>query len=81
MYLFYPFQIYPAFEDDLALGQSGYQTVPDDILPSLPKNYIQTNVQNEILPLCDADADGSPDWPLFKNLLVKKGDLRVREKV
>lgn len=74
IYPFYPFQIYPAFEGDLALGQSGYQTVPDDILPSLPKNYIQTNVQNEILPLCDADADGSSDWPLFKNLLVKKGD-------
>lgn len=77
IYPFYPFQIYPAFEGDLALGQNGYQTVPDDILPSLPENYIQTNVQNEILPLCDADADGSPDWPLFKNLLVKKGDNHV----
>ena len=31
---------------------------------SLPSNYIQQDVQNEILPLCDADADGKPDLGL-----------------
>ena len=31
---------------------------------SLPSNYIQRDVQNEILPLCDADADSQPDLGL-----------------
>jgi Alpha/beta hydrolase of unknown function (DUF900) len=74
IYPFVPFQIYPSYEGDWALGQSGYQTVPYDILPSLPKNYVQINVKNEIPPICDADGDGSPDYPLFVNLLLVRGD-------
>lgn len=74
IYPFFPFQVYPSFEGDWALGQSGYQTVPYDIATSLPSNYRQINVQNEIPPICDADADGSPDLPLFINLSVVRGD-------
>jgi hypothetical protein len=44
---------------DTALGNTGSQKGI-----SLPSNYIQRNVQNEILPLCDADADGKPDLGL-----------------
>jgi len=41
IYSFYPFQIYPSYEGDWALGQSGYQTIPYDITLSLPTNYNQ----------------------------------------
>lgn len=53
-----PFQIYPSFETDRALGQSGYQKIPSevDINKSLPTNYDQVDVQDQ-LPL-NSDADG-----------------------
>jgi len=50
---------FPRVEDHTALGNSGAQKGI-----SLPSNYIQQDVQNEILPLCDADADGKPDFGL-----------------
>ena len=34
IYPLYPFQIYPSFEGDWALGQNGYQTFPNDIVPN-----------------------------------------------
>lgn len=47
-----PFQIYPSFEADKALGQSGYQKNPDipiyDIKKSLPKNYAEIDVQDQL---------------------------------
>src|SRR5215831_4141358 len=49
----------PGEEDHTALGNTGTQK-----RISLPSNYIQRDVQNEILPLCDADADGKPDLGL-----------------
>ena len=49
----------PRVEHHTALGNTGAQ-----IGISLPSNYIQRDVQNEILPLCDADADGKPDFGL-----------------
>lgn len=49
--------IYPIFESDLALGQMGYQKLPDsnnkslsyDLMKrgSLPNNYIENNITNE----------------------------------
>jgi esterase/lipase superfamily enzyme len=50
---------YPRVEHHTALGNTGAQKGI-----SLPSNYIQRDVQNEILPLCDADADGKPDLGL-----------------
>jgi len=45
-----PFQIYPSFEADKALGQSGYQKnlyiLTYDIKKSLPKNYAEIDVQD-----------------------------------
>lgn len=56
---YYPFQIYPSFETDRALGQSGYQKVPYDIniTKSLPDNYDEKDVKEQ-LPL-NSDADGN----------------------
>ncbi len=48
-----PFQIYPSFEGDLALGFTGSQSLPKI---TLPKNYDQVNVQDEIKNISDADA-------------------------
>ncbi len=58
---FYPFdwfyEIYPFFEKDSALGQSGFQTVPSI---TLPRNFDQTNVTSEIKAISNADAiDGT----------------------
>lgn len=50
---------YPRVEDHTALGNTGAHKGI-----SLPSNYIQQDVQNEILPLCDANADGKPDLGL-----------------
>lgn len=50
---------YPRVEHHTALENTGAQKGI-----SLPSNYIQRDVQNEILPLCDADADGEPDLGL-----------------
>lgn len=74
IYPFYPYQVYPSYEGDWALGQSGYQTIPYDIFLSLPANYAQINVQYEILPICDADGDKKPDIPLAQNMAIKIGD-------
>jgi hypothetical protein len=60
--------IYPTFESDLALGQSGYQK--NNILnqydikksTALPKNYNEINVTGELLANCDTDGDGVPDY-------------------
>lgn len=73
-YPFYPHQIYPSYEGDWALGQSGHQTIPYDISLSLPTNYNQINVQNEIPPICDADGNSEPDFPLEENMVIKIGD-------
>jgi pimeloyl-ACP methyl ester carboxylesterase len=48
----YSLQIYPSFEGDRALGQSGYQTLPNITLPT---NYKEMNVQDEIVAMRDAD--------------------------
>ncbi|WP_458719714.1 DUF726 domain-containing protein [Candidatus Nitrosocosmicus sp. R] len=63
-------QIYPSYESgDLALGQSGFQKYPSSISASLPLNYHEFNVRNEILPICDADRDGILDS------LIPEGNL------
>jgi hypothetical protein len=70
-------QIYPYFEADWALGQSGYQKVPYDMnitTKSLPKNYDEKEVQNEIVAICDADADGKPDLPFVTGQRISIGD-------
>jgi hypothetical protein len=74
IYPFVPFQIYPSYEGDWALGQTGYQTTPFNIVLSLPANYHQTNVQDEIPPSCDADGDKEPDFPLVTNMIIARGD-------
>jgi pimeloyl-ACP methyl ester carboxylesterase len=51
--------LYPRVEHHTALGNTEAQKGI-----SLPSNYIERDVSNEILPLCDADADGSPDLGL-----------------
>jgi hypothetical protein len=35
---------------------------------------MQINVQDEILPICDADGDGEPDFPLATNMDIVRGD-------
>ena len=57
---YYPFQIYPSFETDRALGQSGYQKVPYNIniTKSLPDNYTENDVKDQLPLNSDADGDG-----------------------
>ncbi len=74
IYPFYPFQINPSFEGDWTLGYSGYQTVPYDIIFSLPSNYKQINVQNELIPMCDADGNNEPDMTFWEGRIVGLGD-------
>jgi pimeloyl-ACP methyl ester carboxylesterase len=76
--------VYPTFERDFALGQSGYQKYP--LYPkldlfynlfkrnSLPKNYNETNVTGELIAICDADADKHPDKPFIEDQTIKIGD-------
>jgi hypothetical protein len=63
---FYPvdiiYEVYPFFENDAALGQSGYQTSPNI---TLPKNYVQINVQDQIRAIHDADAIEGEDFGLY----------------
>jgi hypothetical protein len=68
--------IYPTFESDLALGQSGYQKFPDqyNISTTLPKNYKETNVTKELVAKCDADGDRYIDLPFNKSQTIKVGD-------
>lgn len=75
---FNPSQIYPSFEADRALGQSGYQKVPKYLdlkeLKSLPDNYNESDVQSELVARCDADADGKPDLPFIVGQNITTGD-------
>jgi pimeloyl-ACP methyl ester carboxylesterase len=73
---FFPFQVYPSFDTDLALGQSGYQKVPYDIntAKSLPDNYIENDVKEELVANCDADGDKKIDLPFQNNQTVNTGD-------
>jgi hypothetical protein len=59
-----PFQIYPSFEADRALGQSGYQKIPYNIsqTKSLPKNYAEIDVQDQLPLNIDADGDRVCDF-------------------
>jgi hypothetical protein len=63
-----PFQIYPSFEADKALGQSGYQKNPDipiyDIDKSLPTNYDQLDVRVQLPLNSDADGDRVCDFKI-----------------
>ncbi|MGB9169797.1 MAG: alpha/beta hydrolase [Nitrososphaeraceae archaeon] len=71
-------QIYPSYEfGDRALGQSGYQTLPYPISFSLPKNYVQIDVENEIPAICDADGDKKTDSPFTKGEPVSLGDNHI----
>lgn len=77
-------QIYPTFESDLALGQNGYQKYP--LYPildskynlmkreSLPKNYIEKDVKDELVAICDADADRHLDKPFLVGQNITVGD-------
>ena len=56
-------------ENDAALGLKGKQ---EGI--TTPSNYYQANVQDEILALHDADADGNWDLGLDKTEPLEKGD-------
>jgi hypothetical protein len=80
-------QIYPTFESDLALGQSGYQKHPDmkdmknknlsynlSERNALPKNYNEINVANELIANCDADADDRPDKPFIDGQPISIGE-------
>jgi hypothetical protein len=71
-------QIYPSYEfGDWALGQSGYQILPYPISFSLPRNYVQIDVENEIPPICDADGDNKPDLPFREGETVSVGDNHI----
>jgi Alpha/beta hydrolase of unknown function (DUF900) len=81
---YYPYQVYPSAEADWALGQSGYQKVPESkikefsgdlkVKGSLPGNYIEKNVTHELLAICDADADNKPDLPFLAGETVNIGE-------
>jgi hypothetical protein len=68
--------IYPFFETDLALGQSGYQKVPYDIkiTKSLPDNYIERDIKDELVANCDADGDRNIDFPFENDQTITIGD-------
>jgi hypothetical protein len=55
---FYPYQVYPSFEGDLALGQNGSQVHPKI---ALPNNYVDINVTAKIPLNRDADGDTKCD--------------------
>lgn len=82
---YFPYQVYPSFEADRALGQSGYQKIPDiyNINKSLPGNYIEIDVKDELVAKSDADGDGKPDF-LFENITAgdnHRGYLGYRKPV
>ena len=62
----YVYKIYPLFEGDQALGQAGYQKIPPI---SLPTNYNERDVKNEIKVIGDADAMGSDDFRLCNDMI------------
>jgi hypothetical protein len=47
------YQIYPFFEKDSALGQNGFQAAPGI---TLPNNFFQVNVKDELMVIHNADA-------------------------
>jgi hypothetical protein len=73
---YYPFQIYPSFETDRALGQNGYQKIPYNIkeTESLPENYTEIDVKDELVAECDADGDRKIDLPFKNNQTITIGD-------
>ena len=66
--------IYPFYETDLALGQSGYQKIPNDIARSIPNNYIEDDVKDELVANCDADGDKKIDFPFVEGQPITTGD-------
>ena len=64
--------IYPFFETDLALGQSGYQKIPYKI--KFPGNYNENDVQDELVAYCDADGDHKIDFPFIDGQTIATGD-------
>ena len=54
--------------------KSGYQTIPYDIALSLPKNYNQINLKNELLPLCDSAGDRKIDDTFHEYSSIRIGD-------
>jgi pimeloyl-ACP methyl ester carboxylesterase len=64
--------IYPFFETDLALGQSGYQKIPYKI--KLPGNYNENDVKDELVAYCDADGDHKIDFPFVDGQTITTGD-------
>ena len=56
--IFYPFS-----ESDHALGQSGFQTSPNI---TLPKNYEEVDVKDEIKAFFDADAINGTDMGVIQ---------------
>lgn len=65
MYPFRPFdfayRIYPLFEGDLALGQNGYQSSPNI---TLPENYKEQDIKDQIKDIYDADNIKGDDFGL-----------------
>ena len=59
---------YAKSEYDNALGLTGKQ---EGII--IASNYNQTDVQDQILPLADADGDGKCDFALIKDERLEKG--------
>jgi hypothetical protein len=82
------FGIYPSFEGDQALGQSGKQTKLTAI--TLPENYNETNVESQLPENCsiensdinmtDADGDGDCDLDFYDPLLHDKKRIPKMEK-
>ena len=66
---FSPYQIYPTFEGDLALGQNGSQIYPNI---TLPNNYVDINITEKIPFNTDANGDKDcDDWRLLTLKPVK----------
>jgi Alpha/beta hydrolase of unknown function (DUF900) len=57
----FAFKVYPLFEGDYALGQVGSKNIPR---VSLPTNYSEEDVKDEIKAIGNADAIGSDDFLL-----------------
>ncbi len=80
MYPFRPFdlayKIYPFFEGDLALGQNGYQKLPNI---TLPENYVEVNVKNNITDIHDADGIEGDDLGLCNEQLNVYTFCQIKE--
>jgi hypothetical protein len=69
-----PLPIYPLFESDFALGQSGYQKILYNINSTIPKNYNDIDVTGELVARCDADGDRISDKPFVVGQEITVGD-------